>query len=77
MLKTSQICCLWADSNSLIKKHHVYWSADRKSVYNSAVSTILLKLESCATAHSKFLCDNATPCFVVNDALLVEQIIMA
>ena len=30
MLKTSQICCLWSDSNSLIKKRHFFYSVDRK-----------------------------------------------
>ena len=71
MLKTSQICCLWADSNSLIKKRHVYQSGDRKGVYNSVQ---IRELCNC-TFH--ILCDNATPRLVVNDALLVEEIIMA
>jgi hypothetical protein len=44
MLKTNRICCLWADSNSLIKKRHRYCSAFR------SVATTVLKQHGCAIA---------------------------
>lgn len=44
MLVTMQTCCIWADSNSLIKRRHLYYGVYRRATAN------LLKQESCALA---------------------------
>jgi hypothetical protein len=71
MLKTSQICCLWADGKSLIKKRHIYYRDDRR------VAITLLKRESCSIAQSTFLYDNTTLVWVLNATLPMKEIIMA
>jgi hypothetical protein len=50
ILKTSQIYCLWADSNNLMKKRHRYYSVFR------SVARTLLKQQSCVLAQYIFIC---------------------